>query len=64
MPTGLLPRRARNRRGEASFTLAWKPAESGQQDLVRWFDDGTVLAYKIKYPNGAVDVPWLGKQPG
>ena len=42
--------------GEASFTLACKPAESGQQDLVRWFDDGTVLAYKIKYPNGAVDV--------
>lgn len=42
--------------GEASFTLAWKPAESGQKDLVRWFDDGTVLAYKIKYPNGAVDV--------
>ncbi|MBQ4926723.1 phage tail protein, partial [Citrobacter werkmanii] len=42
--------------GEASFTLAWKPAESGQQDLVRWFDDGTVLAYKIKYPNGATDV--------
>ncbi|WP_368301778.1 phage tail tube protein [Kluyvera sichuanensis] len=42
--------------GEASFTLAWKPAEPGQQDLVRWFDDGTVLAYKIKYPNGAVDV--------
>ncbi|MFS3596612.1 phage tail protein [Citrobacter braakii] len=42
--------------GEASFTLAWKPAESGQQDLVRWFDDGIVLAYKIKYPNGAIDV--------
>lgn len=42
--------------GEASFTLAWKPAESGQQDLVRWFDDGSVLAYKIKYPNGAIDV--------
>ncbi|EFP4303042.1 phage tail protein [Salmonella enterica] len=42
--------------GEASFTLAWKPAESGQQALVRWFDDGTVLAYKIKYPNGAIDV--------
>ncbi|HBV0977946.1 phage tail tube protein [Citrobacter freundii complex sp. 2024EL-00238] len=42
--------------GEASFTLAWKPAETGQQDLVRWFDDGTVLAYKIKYPNGAIDV--------
>lgn len=42
--------------GETSFTLAWKPGESGQQDLVRWFDDGTVLAYKIKYPNTAVDV--------
>ncbi|MDF3830235.1 phage tail protein [Pseudocitrobacter sp. 2023EL-00150] len=42
--------------GETSFTLAWKPGESGQQDLVRWFDDGTVLAYKIKYPNSAVDV--------
>ena len=42
--------------GEASFTLAWKPAETGQQDLVRWFDDGTALAYKIKYPNGAIDV--------
>ncbi|HAC6879127.1 TPA_asm: phage tail protein [Salmonella enterica subsp. enterica serovar Java] len=42
--------------GEASFTLAWKPAESGQQELVRWFDDGSVLVYKIKYPNGAVDV--------
>ncbi|ADO48128.1 phage tail protein [[Enterobacter] lignolyticus] len=42
--------------GEASFTLAWKPAESGQQDLVRWFDDGTVLVYKIKYPNNAVDL--------
>ncbi|MDU5715068.1 MAG: phage tail tube protein [Citrobacter freundii] len=49
--------------GEASFTLAWKPAESGQQDLVRWFDDGTVLAYKIKYPNGAIDVfrGWVRK---
>lgn len=42
--------------GETSFTLAWKPGESGQQDLVRWFNDGTVLAYKIKYPNSAVDV--------
>lgn len=42
--------------GETSFTLAWKPGESGQKDLVRWFDDGTVLAYKIKYPNSAVDV--------
>ncbi|MBO8132458.1 phage tail tube protein [Dickeya fangzhongdai] len=42
--------------GDASFTLAWKPGESGQQDLVNWFDSGEVRAYKIKYPNGAVDV--------
>lgn len=42
--------------GDTSFTLAWKPGESGQQDLVKWFNDGTVLAYKLKYPNGAVDV--------
>ncbi|SUF71006.1 major tail protein [Salmonella enterica] len=38
--------------GETSYTLAWKPGESGQQELVRWFNDGTVLAYKIRYPNG------------
>ncbi|EDQ9665839.1 TPA: phage tail protein [Salmonella enterica] len=42
--------------GETSYTLAWKPGESGQQGLVRWFNDGTVLAYKIRYPNGVVDV--------
>lgn len=42
--------------GEASFTLAWKPGESGQQGLVDWFYAGDVRAYKIKYPNGTVDV--------
>lgn len=42
--------------GEASFTLAWKPGESGQQSLVDWFYTGDVRAYKIKYPNGTVDV--------
>jgi uncharacterized protein YjdB len=42
--------------GEASFTLAWKPGESGQQSLVDWFYAGDVRAYKIKYPNGTVDV--------
>jgi uncharacterized protein YjdB len=30
--------------------------DSGQQDLVNWFDEGTVRGYKIKYPNGVVDV--------
>lgn len=42
--------------GDATFTLAWKPGESGQQDLIDWFNEGDVRAYKIKYPNGAVDV--------
>lgn len=42
--------------GDTSLTLAWKPGESGQKDLVAWFNDGSNRAYKIKYPNGAVDV--------
>lgn len=47
--------------GDTSFTLAWKPGESGQQGLVEWFTQGDVRGYKIKYPNGAVDVfrGWL-----
>ena len=42
--------------GEASFTLAWKPGETGQQGLIAWFDDGTDKTYKIMFPNGTVDV--------
>ncbi|EJA0971322.1 phage tail protein [Enterobacter cloacae] len=42
--------------GETNLTLAWMPGDSGQQDLVNWFDEGTVRGYKIKYPNGVVDV--------
>ena len=42
--------------GETNLTLAWMPEDSGQQDLVNWFDEGTVKGYKIKYPNGVVDV--------
>lgn len=42
--------------GEANVTLAWKPGESGQQDLVAWFDTGGIRHYKISYPNGTVDV--------
>lgn len=47
--------------GETSFVLAWKPGEAGQQSLVDWFYSGDVRAYKIKYPNGTVDVfkGWL-----
>jgi uncharacterized protein YjdB len=42
--------------GDTSLTLAWKPGEEGQKSLVAWFVDGDVRAYKIKYPNGTVDV--------
>lgn len=42
--------------GDTSFTLAWKPGEEGQKDLVTWFGNGEVRYYKIKYPNGTVDV--------
>lgn len=42
--------------GDTSFTLAWKPGETGQQDLVDWFMSGDVRGYKIRYPNGTVDV--------
>ena len=47
--------------GDTSFTLAWMPGETGQQGLVDWFTSGEVRGYKIKYPNGAVDVfrGWL-----
>ncbi|MTC29172.1 phage tail protein [Providencia alcalifaciens] len=42
--------------GEASITLAWKPGEEGQKDLVKWFDSGASRFYKIAYPNGTVDL--------
>ncbi|MCE0846030.1 phage tail protein [Buttiauxella sp. A2-C1_F] len=42
--------------GDATITLAWKPGESGQQDLVAWFESGDKRVYKIKYPNGTIDV--------
>ncbi|PPE61956.1 hypothetical protein F157LOC_00790 [Pectobacterium brasiliense] len=42
--------------GNTSFTLAWKPGEAGQQDLIDWFTSGAVRGYRIKYPNGVVDV--------
>lgn len=42
--------------GEANITLAWKPGEQGQKDLLAWFKSGNVRYYKIRYPNGTVDV--------
>ncbi|HCM1914658.1 TPA: Ig-like domain-containing protein [Salmonella enterica subsp. salamae serovar 28:r:e,n,z15] len=42
--------------GDTSITLAWKPGEEGQKKLVVLFDKGDVEAWRIKYPNGTVDV--------
>lgn len=42
--------------GDTSLTLARKPGEQGQKELVTRFNDGSVRVYKIKYPNGTVDV--------
>ena len=47
--------------GDTSATLAWRPGDSGQKKLVQLFDSGEVCAFRIKYPNGTVDVfrGWL-----
>ncbi|ELZ5090094.1 phage tail protein, partial [Salmonella enterica] len=42
--------------GDTSITLAWKPGEQGQKKLIDLFDKGDVEAWRIKYPNGTVDV--------
>ncbi|EBV7249344.1 Ig-like domain-containing protein [Salmonella enterica] len=42
--------------GDTSITLAWKPGEAAQKKLVELFDSGDVQAWRIKYPNGTVDV--------
>lgn len=42
--------------GETSLTLAWKPGDVGQQQLVEWYHSGVVLYYKIVYPNGGIDL--------
>ncbi|EAT1856533.1 phage tail protein [Salmonella enterica] len=42
--------------GDTSITLAWKPGESGQKKLIDLFDSGNVESWRIKYPNGTVDV--------
>ncbi|EFU4461201.1 DUF1983 domain-containing protein [Salmonella enterica] len=47
--------------GDTTATLAWKPGETGQKKLVELFDTGEVRAFRIRYPNGTVDVfrGWL-----
>ncbi len=42
--------------GETTATLAWMPGEKGQQDLVDDVENGVITHYRIKYPNGTVDV--------
>ncbi|WP_000211141.1 phage tail tube protein [Escherichia coli] len=42
--------------GDTSATLAWRPGDSGQKKLVQLFDSGEVCAFRIRYPNGTVDV--------
>ncbi|XPE23738.1 phage tail tube protein [Shigella sonnei] len=32
------------------------PGEQGQQALLAWFNEGDTRAYKIRFPNGTVDV--------
>ncbi|MEG3387492.1 phage tail tube protein, partial [Salmonella enterica] len=46
---------------DTTATLAWKPGETGQKKLVELFDTGEVRAFRIRYPNGTVDVfrGWL-----
>ncbi|HDY7840628.1 TPA: phage tail protein [Vibrio vulnificus] len=42
--------------GETTLTLVWKPGESGQQQLVDDVDESVITLYRVKYPNGTVDV--------
>lgn len=42
--------------GETSLTLAWKPGDVGQQQLMEWYHSGVVLYYKIVYPNDGIDL--------
>ena len=42
--------------GDTTITLAWKPGEPAQKKLLMLFDSGEKCTYKIKYPNGTVDL--------
>ncbi|ELY4474944.1 Ig-like domain-containing protein [Salmonella enterica] len=42
--------------GDTTVTLAWKPGEDAQKKLLALFESGKVQAWRIKYPNGVVDV--------
>ncbi|MCH5444847.1 phage tail protein [Salmonella enterica subsp. enterica serovar Muenchen] len=42
--------------GDTTVTLAWKPGEDVQKKLLTLFESGKVQGWRIKYPNGVVDV--------
>ncbi|EBU8701618.1 phage tail protein, partial [Salmonella enterica subsp. enterica serovar Kokomlemle] len=42
--------------GETTVTLAWKPGEDVQKKLLALFQSGEAQAWRIRYPNGVVDV--------
>ncbi|EIT2864032.1 phage tail protein [Salmonella enterica] len=42
--------------GDTSVTLAWKPGEDVQKKLIQLFTTGQKRGFRIKYPNGTVDV--------
>ncbi len=58
MKTRTGPRPGRGRSLQEIPVLRWhrKPGEEGQKGLIGWFESGDVRAYKIRFPNGTVDV--------
>lgn len=42
--------------GDTTVTLVWKPGEDVQKKLLALFESGKVQGWRIKYPNGVVDV--------
>lgn len=43
-------------RTHSAKALTPLPGEQGQQALLAWFNEGDTRAYKIRFPNGTVDV--------
>lgn len=42
--------------GDISVVQAWLPGESAQQQTVADYKAGTITYYRVKYPNGTVDL--------
>lgn len=41
---------------QVSVTLGWMPGDAGQQDVYRAFSGNQNRTFRIKYPNGTVDI--------